>query len=506
MGKILRLRLFKQYPSGFDNLFLTQAFFNFSFYGIKSLFLLYVMAQFSLSQKDAIGFFALFMAVAYANCIVGGMIADKSLGVKNTTIIGGFLHVTGAACLLVGSEAWFFLGLSLVSLGSGLFKPNLSTTVGLLFDNPQDPRKDKIFSTLYIAMNLGGFAAPLVCGLIAKNWGWKQAFLLIALMFLIAICLFYRRINANPALKHRKELSSFEGNILSNPVLMTIFLVAIVYLQYLLFEHRSSFNHLMGIVALVSLAYLGKIVCQCNRQERRDVFSIIVYIICFALFCSLFEQAGSSLMLFYEHAVNRHIMNFVIPASSFMSLGPVFVLILSPLIVLFWEKILERNKRMNGLTKIGIGFLWVSASFWILALSTCGNKTLVSPFWIAGAIFLQTIGELWIVPIGFSNVSKFSPPRFRSLMMSFWLMAIAYGHYFAGFIAYLSLSETPSSMMSSLSASSELTSPVDLAHYGAFFFNLSLLPFALAVGLLLYVGMKRCQNRLGIKRGVSALS
>ncbi|MGC8483668.1 MAG: MFS transporter, partial [Thermodesulfobium sp.] len=163
--------IFKNYPPGFGSLFFTQAFFNFSFYGLKSLFLLYVIAQFSLSEQEAIHLFATLMVLSYASSLVGGWIADNSLGAKNTIILGGILQAVGIFVLMFPYQELCFLALALICLGSGFFKPNLSTAVGMLFENPRDPQKDKAYSTFYVAMNLGSFAAPLLCGLISKTYG-----------------------------------------------------------------------------------------------------------------------------------------------------------------------------------------------------------------------------------------------------------------------------------------------------------------------------------------------
>jgi POT family proton-dependent oligopeptide transporter len=244
----------------------------------------------------------------------------------------------------------------------------------------------------------------------------------------------------------------------------------------------------MGIIALGSFIYLGKVFYECNRQERADVLMILLYILIFTFFCSLFEQAGSSLMLFFEKAVDRQVLGIEFPSSTLFSLGSIFVIICSPLVMMFCERVLEKDKPVDGLVKIMIGFLFVSLSFFILMLSCWQEKGLVSPFWVGGALLIQTIGELLIVPIGFANVSKLSPPRFQSIMMSFWLMAIAYGSYFSGFIARSSLVEG--------SASSEIS----LEHYRHFFYNLGLMPLGAIFLLLVVVNLKKiCSVRERIK-------
>lgn len=469
--------LFKKYPQGFGGLFTTQAFFNFSFYGLKSIFILYIIAQLSLPEGAAISLFATLMALSYATSLIGGWIADQGLGVKNTIIIGGILQAIGIACLTVPSQELSFLALALISLGSGFYKPNLSSSVGMLFENPQDSQKDKAYSTFYIAMNLGCFVAPLFCGFVSKTYGgYYTSLLLIIITLMGGVYLFYQDVDL------KQEITNDSRKpVLAHPLFLGGLILILLGLLYSLFKYHDSFGHLMTVIAIGSLVYLGKIAYECTPQERRNIAQITLYIILFALFCALFEQAGSSLMLFFDKAVDRNLFGIEIPAAALLSLGPVFVFFLSPLLTLYWEQVLEKKRAMDGLIKIAIGFLFTALSFVILALACIQAKEMVSLFWVVGAILIQTLGELWIVPIGFSNISKLAPPRFRSVMMSFWLMAIAYGHYIGGFIAKFSVSESA-------------TAQASLDHYQSFFWNLALMPCILGGLLFLYHHLKKFRN------------
>jgi POT family proton-dependent oligopeptide transporter len=236
----------------------------------------------------------------------------------------------------------------------------------------------------------------------------------------------------------------------------------------------------MGMITCGSIICFGKIFYQCTAKERKNVLTIIVYILLFALFCTLYEQAGTSLMLFYEKAVDRTVMGMAVPSSFFLSLDPLFVLLCGPALLWLSKKYFEKTTSLHGFVKIGCGFLCVAASFEILALSTFYSSTsLVSPLWIMGAMLIQTIGELWIAPITFSKISQYAPPRFKSILMSFWSMAIAYGHYLAGFVAQFSLNDAPS-----------LAAGNSLEGYQVFFTHLTLLPLCVALSLLLFHRMK----------------
>jgi POT family proton-dependent oligopeptide transporter len=476
----MTLNFFKHYPKGFSGLFLTQVFYIFSFYGLKSIFVLYAISHFSFSEKEAVSLYATFMTLSYVCSLIGGWIADKSLGIRNTLYLGGCLHISGVMCLMFSGQHMCFVGMSLISLGSGFFKPNLSTAVGMLFEDPKDPKKDKTYSAYYMAMNLGSFIAPLLCGFIGRRYGWPYGLGLFILSVSSGLYFFHTKSN----FRHRKQVFISERDLLSNAFFTGIFLVFLLTLFYFLFQYRDSFNHLMAVIALGSLIYLSKVFYECTRQERRDVLMIVLYILIFVFFCSLFEQAGSSLMLFFEKTVDRHILGIEFPSSTLLSLGSIFVIICSPLLIMFSERVLDKNKPLDGLVKVVIGFLFVSLSFFILMVGCWQEAGLISPFWVGGALLIQTIGELLIVPIGFSNVSKLSPPRFQSVMMSFWMMAIAYGHYLGGFIAGSSLIE------------GEVV--LSLEHYRRFFFDLGLMPLGASFFLfLLYVFRKGLRLKQG---------
>ncbi|MBP9692947.1 MAG: peptide MFS transporter [Alphaproteobacteria bacterium] len=468
----MEFSVFKKYPQGFGSLFATQACFNFSFYGLKSIFVLYSISQFSLPESEAISLFAILMALSYGTSLLGGWIADNCLGTKSTIILGGLLQAGGVSFLMLPNKDLYFFGLALISLGSGCFKPTLSTSVGMLFDDPRDHQKDKAYSTFYIAMNLGSFIAPLACGFVSKTYGGYYTSLLLIIATLIGgVVLFYEKT----IFKQEKNLIMNKKSFVSHPLFMGMALLFLVFGVSFLFKYHESFTHLMGTIAIGSFVYLGRIFYQSNPQERKDVLKIILYILLFTLFCSLFEQAGSSLLLFFDKAVDRNILGMTIPASAFLSLDPIIILTFGPLFILFSEKIFKNN--VDGLVKIGVGFLFVSLSFMVLALGCAQTSSLVSPLWVGSAIFLQTIAELLIVPIGFSNISKLAPPRFRSIMMSFWLMAIAYGHYFGGFIAQFSLKDL-------------WVSGDSLEHYYAFFWNLAIMPSIVGLLLLVYSYIK----------------
>ncbi len=457
----------KQHFTDFKSVYATQILFNGGFYGLRAIFVLYAINQFFLKETQAVHLFAIFMMLCYGTSLLGGYMADKGLGVKKTIMLGGFLSSLGLLCVLSPSIDFMFLGLALTSLGSGYSKPNLLTAVGMLFENPKDPEKDKVYSFLFTAACLGNCIAPLICGLVGKTYGWQYGIMLLAVVFMGSTYFVYKHMHFHPSHKEESSLSSW--TLYGSNLALIIFL-------YLVFKYQESFHSLMGIITVGSIAYLGKIFYQCNSQERKDVLTIIAYLLLFVFCCALVEQAGTSLMLFYEKAVNRQVMGTVIPSATLLSLDSLFILFCSPLLFLLCRRYFEKTKPMNGFIKMGIGFLCFALSFGILALSTYQeNGSSIPLIWIVGVLFIQAIGGCWITPVSISKISQHAPPRFKGILMSFWPMAIAYGHYLAGSVAQLSVSD-----MTPLAVGNPLEG------YRTFFMHLASLPLCIGLLILLF--------------------
>jgi POT family proton-dependent oligopeptide transporter len=440
-----------------------------------------MVSFFSLSEAQAISIFATFMVLCYGTSLIGGYVADNGLGVKNIIMAGSALSALGSLCLISSYQKLCFVGLSLISLGSGYIKPNLPAAIGLLFENQEDPRKDKAFSLYYVAGNVGSLIAPILGGFIGKSYGWPAANLLFAAIFASAGYFIHKTLQFH--LPSQEKIIPLSAKWAVKLIGGNLSLTGIFYL---LFNYQESSSYLMGLITSVSMAYLGKIFYQCQAQERKDIFIICLYLLLFAILCSICEQAGTSLVLFFEKAVDRSVLGTMVPSSAILSLDSLFVLLYAPLFLALSEKYLEREKPMNGFVKMGWGFLCIAFCFGILAFSAWSHNGngLIPLYWIIGAFFAQTMGELWIAPVSFSKISQYAPNRFKSALMSFWPMAIAYGHYFAGLMAQFSLGVATG-------GSNSLPASNPLEAYEDFFLRLSLLPLSVGLILLLCQGSKR---------------
>lgn len=465
-----KIQLFKHYPIGFKTIFFTQIFFNFSFYGFKSLFLLYAIDLLSLKEFDAIAFFSAFMSLTYATSLIGGTLADKLIGSRNSLLAGGIFCCIAILLLIIQPQKSIYFGMALLSVGLGCYKPNFSTMLSMLFKDTQDPRKDNAFTTLYIAMNIGSFIGPITTGIISHTYGWKFGLVGILGSFLSGTLLFFKQTESEKLI---------HINLKANDIAKSILILSIVTLIiYYFFKSQIYFHKLMVIIIGASIITFGYLFYNANNIERQKLLKTIYYIILFTLFCALYEQCGSSLLLFFENFFNRQVFNIILPSSSLLSINPLLVLILGVFIPFFTTRFTNKKIVLEGFTKFAIGFILISLSFGILFLAANIGHKPISMLWMFLAIILQTIGELFIVPVGFSNISKLVPQQYMGFMMGLWLMAISYGHYLAGLIANYSLNTSDGKFIYSLK------------NFSQFFIKLSIFPLGIAAFLVIFIIIK----------------
>ena len=414
------------YPKRFLSLFLTQIFFNFGFFGLKSLLILYLIHLNHLESKHIFTLFAALMSLCYSTSLLGGWIADKFIGPKATLFIGSILTILGMVSLMLPIKQSIYLGMSLVSIGSGCFKPNFSTLLSLLFKDPFDKRKDLAFTHLYVAMNIGSFLGPIVCGGAYQYFGWYPCLNLILLSFVIGSYVFFR---------YTPDVYKLLKNPYFHPFSASFVILVSIVLIYFLLNYDHLFDYFMIISMSLSLYGMIYIFYHANVIEKNNLFKILFYILLFTCFCALFEQAGGSFVLFIDQYVARAFWGYSFPSASLLALNPICILLFGKSISSSFSKAFEKNRTLNGFTKFSIGFFFISLSFILLFIACHLSVEKIDIVWIVLISLLQVIGEVFIIPVGFTAISKLSPPRHLSLVMGLWLMAIAYGHYLAGFFA-----------------------------------------------------------------------
>ena len=410
------------HPKGLYLLFVTEMAERFSYYGMRAVFTLYMVAAL-FTMESASEIYGYYTGLVYLTPLLGGYIADRYWGNRRSIIVGGMLMAFGQFLMFLSAsfvqpaikEAEGMIdptvnnqlaiicmmgGLFLLILGNGFFKPNISTMVGSLY-RPDDQRKDSAFTIFYMGINVGATLGPLTCGIFEGDYlnpmRFKWAFLCACIAMLAPTLIFY--------LLKNKYLMDYEGNAIgTRPKL----------------QEKTERQQL-------------------TRKEKQHIVVIFIIAAFVIFFWAAYEQAGVSLTYFADQQTDRHIFGWEMPTSYFQSFPAIFVVLLAPFMNLAWEVLRRFGHEPSSVMKQAIGLAFLSIGYMLIAF---GVKDLdpnvkVSMLWLTGLYFIHTLGELSLSPIGLSLVSKLSPKHLASLMMGIWFMSTAISNMLAGQLATL---------------------------------------------------------------------
>jgi POT family proton-dependent oligopeptide transporter len=392
-------------PVGLALLFVAEMWERFSYYGMRALLILYLVDQagvFRWNQQSASQLYGWYTGLVWFTPILGGYLADRFLGTHKSLVLGGTIISLGHFALALERQTLFFLGLVLIVVGTGFFKSNVSTMVGQLYKE-DDPRRDAGFTFFYMGINLGAFIGPLICGYLAADsrFGWGYAFGAAGVGMVLGL------------------------------------------IVYLVFRRRY-----LGDIGLVPAGQtrVGDTVAAkrpLTREERDRILAIIIVVFFSTFFWLASEQAGSSLNLFALERTNRSVTGFVgrllpnyeVPTAWFQSAVPFFVVTLSPLFGLLWDRWGKRQP--STATKMAYGLLLLSLGYMIITLGAfrSDNGTLVSPVYLIACYFFITCGEICLYPVGLSFVSKVAPVKYSSALMGIFFLSLFAASLLGGYVA-----------------------------------------------------------------------
>lgn len=437
------------HPRGLYPLFFTELWERFSYYGMRALLTLFMVAPVAAGglgydNRRAGMIYGTYTMCVYMLSIPGGFLADNFLGARRSVLVGGIIIACGHFTLALRSETTFFFGLVLIALGTGLLKPNISTMVGSLYESG-DNRRDAGFSIFYMGINVGAFIAPIVTGWLAQSdafkiwlvdrgldpahsWHWGFAAAGVGMTIgLIVYLLTGSRIahvgNPPPAEAPRP------WGKLAFVLIGSAALFALVRLS----DTDPRFGWIRYGYVLVPVALIIWFGTRPNLEVRR-IAAVLVFSLAALVFWAVFEQAGSTIALFGDQLTRTEILGYKFPSAWFQSVNSLFVMTLAPLFAVLWIKLGDRQP--SSPTKFAIGLVCLGASFLLMvpaARLTVEGK--VSPLWIVGLFFLQTVGELCLSPVGLSTMTKLAPAKLLGLVMGIWFLAAALGNKVAGLMA-----------------------------------------------------------------------
>jgi len=444
--------MFNKHPKGLMVLFFTEMWERFSYYGMRGILILYMVATirdggFGMDDATASAIYGLYTALVYLLALPGGWIADRIVGQRQAVFYGGVLISAGNLSLAIPitREIFFPLGLILIVVGTGLLKPNVSAIVGDLYP-ANDAKRDAGFSIFYMGINIGAFFGPLICGFLGETINWHLGFLAAGVFMIVGLIQYKHNLKyfgdaGILKIESVDDIDKAKRNLIKGIITIAL-LIAPVYLVH---NYGVINITLQGMAAatgvvIVSLAifyFLYVLIFgRLDIIEKKRIIVISFLFIGAALFWSGFEQAGSSMNLFADRYTDRMFFDFEIPASWFQSIGALLIVIFAPISGALWVKLDKKNPSIP--TKFGIGLILLGAGFIILMwgsefISTGGSG--VSPGWLISTYFLHTFGELCLSPVGLSSVTKLSPRPLVGQMMGIWFMGAALGNLIAGLVA-----------------------------------------------------------------------
>jgi POT family proton-dependent oligopeptide transporter len=434
--ELLRIQDFKgHYPKQLFSLAFTEMWERFCFYGNRALLTLFMVDTLGYSEADSNLKYGAIQAFVYAFTFVGGLLADKFLGFKKSLLWGGILMVLANTLLFINAKDFFYFGICLLILGTGFFKPNISTMVGELYSEG-DKRRDSGFNLFYSGINIGAFLAGTICVAIANKYGYSYSFGAAALFMLVGLIVF---------LFTRKDLGPIGNMPLSGPNSKVkeygVYIggILILPLIYMMIKNTAYTDLFMYIIGPCTILYLiaDLIMNKSSQQEVLRICAAMVFIIASVFFWAFFEQSGGSLNLFAKNNVSNQLLGFTIDPNIVNNSANALVIIFSsPFIGLFWLNLAKRKWDPNYMIKYALGFLFLGLAFYIFYSTryTANGAGIASLNVFTLAYVVISIAELCISPIGLSLMTKLAPKRLWGVMMGLWFLASAYGQYLAGIL------------------------------------------------------------------------
>ena len=438
-----------KYPKQLWYLFFSEMWERFCFYGMRGMLTIFMVDKLvGLKMDDVVANkqYGATQAFVYAFTFIGGLFADKVLGFRKSLFWGGFLMIVGSCILAINPNHFFYTGISFTIVGTGFFKPNISTMVGQLYKEG-DTRTDAGFSLFYAGINLGALLGGYICiavangelcqTLIPANLRWNVAFGFAAIVIVISLITFYftkktlATIGLPPKYISEDKSKKWYAYVV---YVGSLLIIPIIIIMVSKTEYTDYFMYTIGPLTLIYLVYE---LIKLPSNERKKMYAALAFVFFSIFFWAFFEQSGGSLSLFAAHNLSNTISGFHLdPNGVNNSSNSLFVIVFAGLLGMLWLWLQSKKIEPNSVVKFGIAFLFLAAGFYIFYylknLANAGGITSLG--WFAFGWFIITFGELCLSPIGMSLMTKLSPQKLQGVMMGMWFLASAYGQYVAGIL------------------------------------------------------------------------
>jgi POT family proton-dependent oligopeptide transporter len=459
---------------------------RFCFYGMRGMLVLFMVNHLAMDEEVANLQYGATQAWVYAFTFIGGLFADKILGLRKSLFWGGILMIIGSIILAIDPKNLFFTGIGFTIVGTGFFKPNISSMVGQLYKS-DDPRRDAGFSFFYMGVNLGALIGGYICIAVAEGSLWKSlvpedlrwnfGFGFAAVVMVISLLTFTQtqKSLADIGLSPLKDSEGSRKKWLENSTYLGS--IAVIPIVILMVSNTDYTNYFMYAIGPISILYLFYEMRNFSISENKKLFAALIFILFSIVFWAFFEQSGGSLSLFAANNLNNTIAGVELsPNGVNNSANSFFVIAFAALVGLVWLWLAKRKVEPNTIIKFGLAFLFLAGGFWIFYytkfFADSLGRTSLGIFTFGW--FIITFGELCLSPIGMSAMTKLSPQKTQAVIMGMWFLASAYGQYFAGILG-----------ANIAKASKNATNLEKLNTYADGYYQLAI--YALIAGLLLII-------------------
>jgi POT family proton-dependent oligopeptide transporter len=447
MQTIEEIQNFKgKYPKQLWYLFFSEMWERFCFYGMRGMLVVFMVNHLSMDEEVANLQYGATQAWVYAFTFIGGLFADKILGLRKSLFWGGILMIIGSIILAIDPKSLFFTGIGFTIVGTGFFKPNISSMVGQLYKE-NDPRRDAGFSFFYMGVNLGALIGGYICiavaegslwqSIVPEHLRWNVGFGFAALVMIISLLTFTKtqKSLASIGLSPLAHLEVSRKKLLENiTYLGSILVIPIVIIMVGNTVYTDYFMYAIGPISILYLLYEMR---NFSLVENKKLIAALVFILFSIVFWAFFEQSGGSLSLFAANNLNNTVAGVELsPNGVNNSANSFFVIAFAALVGLVWLWLSKRKIEPNTIIKFGLAFLFLAGGFWIFYytkfFADASGRTSLDLFTFGW--FIITFGELCLSPIGMSAMTKLSPQKTQAVIMGMWFLASAYGQYFAGIL------------------------------------------------------------------------
>ncbi len=448
---------FMGHPKPLRPLFFTEMWERFSYYSIRPLLVLFMVATvgsggFGFDEVTASAIYGIFAGSLYLAAVPGGWLADNWLGQERALWWGSIIIALGHLCIALSAMlgmTLFFVGLMCIVLGSGLFKTCISVMVGTLYPKG-DARRDSGFTLFYMGINIGALLAALIVGVFKEKGMWHVGFGVGGLGMLASLLIYrfsakktlnrYARAkNITPEWEQTtgrfKNVGRWVGGFLALLAAITV----LVSTGVMPFNPEMVAQYMTYLIAAVVILYFAVMFIspRLDKTDKLRLLICFILIIGSTLFWSSFEQQPTSFNLFADRYTDLNVLGFEVPSIWFQSLNPLFILILAPIISIVWVKLANRGLEPNSMVKFALGMLFAAAGFALMIFASKSILTsdggLASPLWLVGSLLLLTLGELALSPVGLSAMTKLAPKGMQGQMMGLFFASLALGNLVAAF-------------------------------------------------------------------------